>query len=103
MVEERIGGDFDFVKVNVRVAEVHANGRRIADEMNVVAARRQFLAQFRGDYAGPAVRWIACNANAHELLPILERGQIAARSYDTLFRGQPAARQAALRARQREC
>src|SRR5260370_32936985 len=66
MIEERIRDDFDFVEEDVRVAGVHADGRRITDEMNVVTARGKFLAQLRGDYAGAAIRWIACNADAHE-------------------------------------
>src|SRR5712692_8118416 len=66
MIEERIRDDFDFVEEDVRVTGVHADGRRITDEMNVVTARGKFLAQLRGDYAGAAIRWIACNADAHE-------------------------------------
>jgi len=49
VVEERVGGDVDFVEMDVRVVLVHANGRGVADEMNVVAAGGQFLAEFGGD------------------------------------------------------
>src|SRR5260370_24519322 len=66
MVEERIGSDFHLVKGNVRVAEIHADRRRIADEMKVVAARGKLLAQFRGDHSGTAICWIAGNADTHE-------------------------------------
>src|SRR5712691_9341772 len=66
MIEERIRDDLDFVKEDVRVAGVHADGRRITDEMNVVTARGELLAQLRSDHAGAAIRWITCNADAHE-------------------------------------
>ncbi len=66
MVEERIGSDFHLVKGNVRVAEIHADRRRITDEMNIVAARGKLLAQFGGDHAGTAICWIAGNADTHE-------------------------------------
>src|ERR1700722_1910813 len=54
MVEERVAGDFDFVKMNVRVVGVHADGRGVADEVDVVAARGELLAELGGDDAGAA-------------------------------------------------
>jgi hypothetical protein len=44
VIKERVGGDLDFVKENVRIGKIHADGRGVADEMDVVAARGEFLA-----------------------------------------------------------
>lgn len=66
VVEEGVGGDFDLVKMDVRVVRIHADGRRVADEMDVVPARGQFLAEFGGDDAGTAVGGIAGDADFHE-------------------------------------
>ena len=48
-----------------RIVGVHADGRGIADEMNVVAAGGEFLAELGGDDAGAAVGGIARDADAH--------------------------------------
>jgi hypothetical protein len=55
------------MKKDVRIVQIHADRRRIADEMNVVAAGSQFLAQFSGDHAGTAVSGVAGYANSHSL------------------------------------
>ena len=65
MVEERVGDDFDFVEMDARIVGVHADGRGIADEMNVVATRGEFHAKLGGDDAGAAVGGIAGDADAH--------------------------------------
>lgn len=68
MIKKWITRDLNLMKENVRIAEVHANRRSIADEMNVVAARGQFLAKLGGNDAGAAVRGIAGYADSHILL-----------------------------------
>src|SRR6266478_2204776 len=72
VIEERIGYDFDFVKEDVRVGGIHADGRGVADEVHVVAARGKLLAELGGDDAGAAIGWVAGDADAHETLPIVE-------------------------------
>jgi hypothetical protein len=66
VIEKRVAGDFDLVKVDVRVVGIHADRRGVADEMNVVTAGREFLAEFCGDDAGAAVGGVAGDANLHE-------------------------------------
>jgi len=65
MVEERIGDDFDFVEMDARIVGVHADGRGVTDEMNVVAADGEFHAELGGDDAGAAVGGVAGDAYAH--------------------------------------
>jgi hypothetical protein len=48
------------------VVGIHADGRGVADEMNVVAAGGKFLAKLGGNDAGAAVCGIAGDANFHE-------------------------------------
>src|SRR5713226_646177 len=67
MVEERVGDDFDFVEMDARVVGVHADGRGVADEMDVVAAGGEFHAELGGDYAGAAVGGVAGYAYAHRV------------------------------------
>ncbi len=43
VIEERVGDDLDFMKEDVRVGCIHPDGRGIADEMDVVAARGELL------------------------------------------------------------
>src|SRR5882672_4284297 len=66
MVEKRIRRHFHFVKMNVRVRQIHANRRRITDEMNIVTACGQFLTELRRHDAGAAISRVAGDANAHE-------------------------------------
>ena len=65
MVEQRVGGDFDFVEMDVRIVGVHADRRGVADEVDVVPAGGELLAEFGGDDAGAAVGGIAGDADAH--------------------------------------
>jgi len=45
------------VKENVGVVQIHADGRRVADEVDVVTASGEFLAEFGGDNTGAARTW----------------------------------------------
>ena len=72
VVEEGVGGDFDFVEEDVRVGEVHADGRGVADEVDVVATRGELLAELGGDNARAAVGWVACDADAHKVSPVFQ-------------------------------
>jgi len=65
VVEKRVGSYLDFVEKNVRAVQVHADGRGVADEMDVVAASGQFLAELSGYDSGAAVSGVAGDANAH--------------------------------------
>src|SRR5262249_15210409 len=65
MVEKGIRRNLNFVKMNVRIGQIHSNGRRIADEMNIVAARGEFLAKFCCHDAGAAVGGVAGDADSH--------------------------------------
>ncbi len=67
VVEERVGDDFDFVEMDAGVVGVHADGRGIADEMNVVAAGGELHAEFGGDDAGAAVRGVTGDPDAHRM------------------------------------
>lgn len=67
MVEERVGSNFDFVKVNARIGGIHADRRGVADEVDVVAASRKFLAKLGRDNAGTAVSGVASYADAHRI------------------------------------
>ncbi len=51
VIEQRIGRDFHFVKMRVGIVGIHADRRRVADEVDVVPARRQFRAQLRSHHA----------------------------------------------------
>src|SRR6266403_4317497 len=65
MVKEGIRRHLDLVKKDVRVVQIHANRRGVADEVNVVVARGKLLAELRGNDAGAAVSWIAGYADTH--------------------------------------
>jgi len=65
MVEERVGDDFDFVEMDALVVGVHADGRGVADKMDVVAAGGKFHAELGGDDAGAAVGGVTGDADAH--------------------------------------
>src|SRR6266478_522902 len=67
MVEERVGHDFDFVEMDVRIVGVHADRRGVTDEMNVVAAGGEFHAEFGGDDARAAVSGVTGDADAHKM------------------------------------
>ena len=84
MIEKRIAGDFDLVKMDVRVVGIHTDGRSVADEMDVVAPRGKLLAEFGGHDAGAAVRGIAGDSDFHERgspwSSVVSRGQIGQHS-----------------------
>ncbi len=65
MVEKRVGNDFHFVEVDAVAVAVHADGRGVADEMDVVAARGEFHAEFCGHDAGAAVGRVTGDDDAH--------------------------------------
>jgi hypothetical protein len=65
MVEERVGDHFDFVEMDAGIVGIHADGRGVADEMDVVAAGGEFHAELGGDDAGAAVGGVAGDADAH--------------------------------------
>src|ERR1043165_286742 len=62
------------MKKNVRVSQIHSNGRRITDEVHVVPAGGKLLPQLRGHHARAAVRRITSDANTHR--DILNRNEI---------------------------
>ena len=65
MVKQGVVHDFDFVEMDAlpRFGHPHRNG--VADEVHVVAAGRQFQAQFRCHHAAAAVRRVTRDANFH--------------------------------------
>ena len=65
MIKQRISGDFYFMKENVCVGLAQANGHCVADEVNFVASRSQFNAEFGGHHARTAIGRITGNANFH--------------------------------------
>ncbi len=65
MVEERVGDHLGLVEVDARVLQVHADRRGVADEMDVVIARGEFLAEFSGNDTRAAIGGIAGYADAH--------------------------------------
>ena len=65
MVEQRIRRDFDFMKMDVGICQIHTNRRRITDEVNVVPARGKLLAKLGGHDAGAAVGGVASDTDAH--------------------------------------
>ncbi len=66
MIEQRIGGDFNFVEKYPLARPGQADGHRVADEMDFVAARGELDAEFGGDDAGTAVRWVASDSDFHD-------------------------------------
>ena len=62
--EQRVCEDFDLVEKDALVHR-KANRKRIADEVNVVAAPGKFLAEFSSDDAASPVSWIASDADLH--------------------------------------
>ena len=65
ILKQRICRNFNFVIMNSREAGIEANGIRVSDEMNLVAARRQFQAELGGDNAAAAVGGITGDADLH--------------------------------------
>ena len=67
MFEERIVGDGDFVEVDVGLAAGEAEGLRVGDEVDLVAAGGEFDAEFGGDNSAAAVGGITGDADLHRL------------------------------------
>ena len=65
MVEEGILDNLSLVEMDPRIVGVHADGRGVGDEMNVVPARGELLAKFGGDDTRTAIGGIPCDTNAH--------------------------------------
>jgi len=63
--KERIAGDLDFVIMNVGFRSGQANGLRIGDEMNLVAAAGKLKSQFGSNDSAAAVGWITGDADLH--------------------------------------
>ncbi len=67
MVKERVRDDLDFVEVDALAVGIQANGRGVANEMDIVAAGGKLDAKLGGDDAGAAVGGVAGDADAHDL------------------------------------
>ena len=65
MVEQRIVHHFNFVEVNPFGSLRHAHGHGVADEVDVVAPRRQLQAELGGHHAASAVGGITGDADFH--------------------------------------
>jgi len=63
--KQRITRDLDLMIVNVGFRSGQANGLRIGNEMNLMAAASQFQSQFGGHNSAAAVGWITGDANLH--------------------------------------
>lgn len=66
MVEQRVGDNGCLVKMNVGIILVHANGRSVSNEMDVVSAGCELLAKFGCHDAGAAISRIAGDADSHK-------------------------------------
>src|SRR2546430_10936448 len=65
MIEKRVSHDLYFVKMNAVGIRVQANGRGVADEVDLVPASGQLDAKLGGHDAGAAVSGVARDADAH--------------------------------------
>lgn len=65
MIEQRISGDLYLMEKNPLARSGQANGHRVTDEMNLVAARGELDAQLGGDHTGAAVRRVASDSDFH--------------------------------------
>ena len=81
MLEEGIVRDGDFVEVDVGFAAGEAEGLRVGDEVDLVAAGGEFDAEFGGDDAAAAVGGITGDADLHRL-PVLPGCSRAGRAVD---------------------
>ena len=72
VLEQRIVGNFHFVVVDARNAGIEPDRIRVGDEVNLVAARREFEAEFGGDDPAAAVGGIAGDADSQGS-PVLHR------------------------------
>jgi len=65
IVEQRVVRDFDFVIVDTRRVGIETDGIGVADEVDLMAAMRQFETELRGDDPATTLGGIAGNADAH--------------------------------------
>ena len=65
-LEEGIVRDRNFVVEDAGFAAGEAKGLGIADEVNFMAERSQFNAEFRGDHSAAAVGGVTRNSDAHK-------------------------------------
>src|SRR5215467_2840114 len=65
VVKQGVAGNLHFMEEDVRVAPIHSNRGSVADEMHVMPAGGQFLAELSGYDAGTAVGGVAGYTNAH--------------------------------------
>jgi hypothetical protein len=64
-LEQRVGGNFHLVVVNPREILIEPYGIGVADEMDFVAARRQFQTELSSDDPAAAVGGVTGNADSH--------------------------------------
>ena len=65
IVKQRIARHLDFVEMNVGLGFRQPDGLRVRDEVNVVAALRQFQAQLGGHHSAAAVGRITRDPDLH--------------------------------------
>jgi hypothetical protein len=65
VLEERVVRDRDLVEADVGLAAGEAEGLRVGDEVDLVAARGELDAELGGDDAGAAVGGVAGDADLH--------------------------------------
>ena len=98
MIEQRVGDHGCLVKMNVGIILIHANGRGIGDEVDVVSAGGKLLAKFGCHDAGAAICGIAGDADSHSedlgillmrYIPATDRPMLRSSSGDTPESGVP--------------
>jgi hypothetical protein len=65
VIEERIGRNLHFVKINAGKDTFQAQGRGVADEVNLMAALGELLPQLCRYDAASAIGWVAGYADFH--------------------------------------
>ena len=68
MLEERVVRDGDLVKMDIGLAARESERLRVSDEVDVVAARGEFNAEFGSDDSAAAVGGITGDADLHRSL-----------------------------------
>src|SRR5580700_8218582 len=66
VIEQRVRRDLDFMEINALVRFTQPDRHSVTDEMDFMAARSKFDAQFCRYDSGAAVRWIACDSDFHK-------------------------------------
>src|SRR5262245_52561548 len=67
MLKERIIQHLYFMEMNQLTREVQLDGYGVADEMDLVAKRSQFLAHLRCHHSTPAIGWITGDSDFHQI------------------------------------